>query len=137
MFGGGGGGGFGGYTKTPEGKVIVGAMMDAFNTLVRSTRNYKAQTVDSPNGLGTGGSLGVDGASPAPAAAPAATAGMSLQAKIRKAQATLNSLGYNAGTPDGKVGANTRKAVSAFQSDNGMNPTGRLDPATLNMLLSY
>ena len=136
LFGGGVGGGFGGYTKTPEGKVIVGAMMDAFNTLVRSTRNYKAQTVNSPNGLGTGGSLGVDGASSAPAAS-AATSGMSLQAKIRKAQSTLNSLGYNAGTPDGKVGGNTRTAVKAFQADNGMNPTGRLDPATLNMLLSY
>lgn len=138
LFGGGGGGGFGGYTKTPEGKVIVGAMMDAFNTMVRSTRNYKAQTVDSPNGLGTGGSLGVDGASSAPAPAPAAAvSGMSLQAKIRKAQSTLNSLGYNAGTPDGKVGGNTRTAVKAFQADNGMNPTGRLDPATLNKLLAY
>jgi len=129
LFGGAGIAGFGGYTKTPEGKVIVGAMMDAFNTLVRSTRNYKAQTVDNPNGLGSGGSLGVDGAD-----APAQS---NLNVKIKKAQAALNTLGYNVGRPDGKVGPMTRKAVKAFQQDNGLKASGRLDPATLRMLLSY
>lgn len=130
LFGGGVGGGLAGYTRTPEGKVIVGAMMDAFNTLVRSTRNYKAQTVDSPNGLGTGGSLGVDGQTSAPAP-------RTLKNDIKKAQQVLNSLGYSAGTPDGKVGGKTRTAIKAFQSDNGMNPTGRLDKTTLQTLLSY
>lgn len=32
----------GGYTKTPEGKVIAAALMDAFNQMVISLRDYKA-----------------------------------------------------------------------------------------------
>ncbi len=138
MIGGTVGGGLAGYTKTPEGKVIVAAMMDAFNNIVRATRNYKAQTVDSPHGLGTGGSLKVDGAkpNPGPASKPAA-AGGSLKARIKKAQEVLNGLGYSAGTPDGKVGSKTKLAVKQFQADNGLNPTGRFDKVTLDTLLSY
>lgn len=78
FFGSGGAGGLGGYTNTPEGKVLAGAFADAYNRLVGSVRNYKAQEVKG--GLGTGGTLGVQGGStpasqaldPAPAAKPAA-----------------------------------------------------------------
>lgn len=56
-----GAGGGGGYSKTPQGKVIVAAFADSFNQMVKSLRNYKAQTVKG--GLGTGGRLGVDGGS--------------------------------------------------------------------------
>lgn len=59
VFGGSGGGALGGYTNTPEGKVIAGAFADAYNQLVRSVKNYKAQQVEG--GLGTGGRLGVQG----------------------------------------------------------------------------
>ncbi len=136
MFGGGVGGGLSGYTKTPEGKVIVAAMMDAFNNIVRATKNYRAQTVDSPHGLGTGGSLKVSGAKPNPGPA-ASSAGGGLKTKIRKAQEVLNSLGYNAGTPDGKVGGKTKTAIRQFQGDNGLKATGRFDKVTLDTLLSY
>jgi curli biogenesis system outer membrane secretion channel CsgG len=61
VFGGGVGGGAGGYTNTPEGKVLAGAFADAYNQLVRVVKNYKAQEVEG--GLGTGGSLGVQGGS--------------------------------------------------------------------------
>ena len=54
------GGNLGGYTNTAQGKVIAAAFMDAFNQMVRSLRNYKAQTVRG-QGLGGGGRLGVDG----------------------------------------------------------------------------
>lgn len=68
-----GGASAGGYAKTPEGKVIVAAFVDSYNQLVKAVRNYKAQTVKG--GLGTGGTLGVQGgstpASQAPAPAPA------------------------------------------------------------------
>jgi hypothetical protein len=60
-FGGLGAAGGGGYSKTPQGKVIVAAFADSFNQMVKSLRNYKAQTVKG--GLGTGGRLGVDGGS--------------------------------------------------------------------------
>jgi curli biogenesis system outer membrane secretion channel CsgG len=59
IFGGGGGGAVGGYTDTPEGKILTAAFMDSYNKLVRAVRNYKAQTVKG--GLGTGGRLGVQG----------------------------------------------------------------------------
>lgn len=54
-------GGAGGYSKTPEGKLVVAAFFDAYNQLVRSVRSYQAQTVKG--GLGTGGRLGVQGGS--------------------------------------------------------------------------
>jgi curli biogenesis system outer membrane secretion channel CsgG len=57
LFGGRGSGGLGGYTNTPQGKVIAGAFMDAYNQMVRSLRNYKAQQV--AGGLGKGGRLKV------------------------------------------------------------------------------
>lgn len=81
VFGSGGGGSLGGYTNTPEGKVLAGAFADAYNRLVGAVRNYKAQEVKG--GLGTGGALGVQGGTtpasqvletPPPAAAPKPTA---------------------------------------------------------------
>ena len=45
----------GGYTDTPEGKIIVAAFADAYNEMVRALRNYKAQEVKG--GLGKGGRL--------------------------------------------------------------------------------
>ncbi len=60
LAGGRAGAGLGGYTNTPQGKVISAAFMDAFNQMVRSLRNYRAQSVQG-QGLGGGGRLGVDG----------------------------------------------------------------------------
>ncbi len=81
-FSGGGAVGGGGYSSTPQGKVIVAAFADSYNQMVKALRNYKAQTVKG--GLGTGGRLGVQGGSTpasmevdqkaAPAAAPAPAA---------------------------------------------------------------
>lgn len=59
LFGGGAAGSMGGYTNTPEGKVIASSFADAYNAMVRSVKNYKAQEVKG--GLGTGGRLGVQG----------------------------------------------------------------------------
>jgi curli biogenesis system outer membrane secretion channel CsgG len=61
VFGGGGAATGGGYTNTPEGKVIASAFADAYNNLVKAAKNYKAQEVRG--GLGTGGRLGVQGGS--------------------------------------------------------------------------
>ena len=57
LFSGSGSGSLGGYTNTAEGKVIVAAFTDAYNNLVRATRNYQQQTIKG--GLGTGGNLNV------------------------------------------------------------------------------
>ncbi|MDM0020578.1 CsgG/HfaB family protein [Variovorax saccharolyticus] len=62
----------GGYTNTAEGKVIAAAFMDAFNQMVISLRDYRAQSVQG-QGLGGGGRLGVDGAAaPSQTSAPGA-----------------------------------------------------------------
>jgi len=73
-----GAGGIGGYTRTPQGKLIAAAFMDAFNQMVRSLRSYKAQTVRG-QGLGGGGRLGVDGG-----AAPSQTSAQPASNRRRK-----------------------------------------------------
>lgn len=47
----------GGYTQTPEGKIIVAAFADSFNNMVKALRNYKTQEIEG--GLGKGGKLKV------------------------------------------------------------------------------
>ncbi|MDB5843128.1 MAG: peptidoglycan-binding domain 1 protein [Polaromonas sp.] len=72
LLGGSAAGGIGGYSNTPQGKVVAAAFMDAFNLMVISLRSYKAQSV-SGQGLGGGGKLGVDGAAaPSQTSAPGA-----------------------------------------------------------------
>ena len=56
-FGGGKAGALGGFTNTPSGKATVAAFLDAYNGMVRSLKNYKAQ--DVKGGLGRGGTLEV------------------------------------------------------------------------------
>jgi curli biogenesis system outer membrane secretion channel CsgG len=57
LFAGGGFGGAGGFSNTPEGKIITAAFADSFNQMVKALKNYKAQTVEG--GLGKGGKLKV------------------------------------------------------------------------------
>lgn len=137
LLGGSGGARLGGYSNTAEGKVISAAFMDAFNQMVRSLRNYKAQTVRG-QGLGGGGRLGVDGAAPpSQTSAPRAAAGGAGGAPglaLKDAQARLNELGYNAGVPDGAMGGKTTAALRAFQKDRGIAQSGRLDSATAQEL---
>jgi len=55
MFGSHLGGGAGGFTNTPEGKVLTAAFVDSYNQMVKALRSYKAQEVKG--GLGKGGNL--------------------------------------------------------------------------------
>ena len=124
-------GGLGGYTSTPQGKVITAAFMDAYNQMVRSLRGYSAQSVRG-QGLGGGGRLGVDGgAAPSQTYIPGQGGGAM---SVRQAQQRLNELGYDVGRPDGAAGPRTQGALRAFQRDNGLNPSGRLDAATMDAL---
>ena len=52
-------GGGGGYSNTPQGKVVTAAFADSYNQMVTALKSYKAQTVKG--GLGAGGRLGVSG----------------------------------------------------------------------------
>lgn len=58
MLGGAVGANLGTFNKTPDGIAVAAAFFDAYNNLVQSLRNYKAQSV--PGGAGRGGLLKVE-----------------------------------------------------------------------------
>jgi tetratricopeptide (TPR) repeat protein len=49
---------------------------------------------------------------------------------VQKLQEALAKLGYSVGTPDGRFGEGTRKAVIDFQRKNGLKPDGVVGPKT-------
>ncbi|MCB0966952.1 MAG: peptidoglycan-binding protein [Ilumatobacter sp.] len=53
---------------------------------------------------------------------------------IADVQVALTQLGYYTGPIDGQDSDEFRAAVSAFQADNGLDPTGELDAATIAAL---
>jgi len=53
---------------------------------------------------------------------------------VKQLQQSLNSLGYNCGTPDGVYGNNTYNAVRRFQSNNGLTVDGIAGYKTLTAI---
>lgn len=53
---------------------------------------------------------------------------------VEKAQQRLAELGFDVGTPDGKIGSKTIEAIKKFQHDQGLTVTGKLDEETLQKL---
>jgi len=53
---------------------------------------------------------------------------------IKAAQQKLDNDGYNAGTPDGRLGPATQRAIQKYQSDKNLTVTGKLDESTLSHL---
>ena len=121
LLGSGFGGVGGGYSNTAEGKVIVAAFLDSYSGIVKAVQNYKAQNVKG--GLGTGGNLAVQGSE---------SAGQKMT--LRDAQSRLNELGFEVGTPDGRMGAKTRSQWSKVQQSRRIPVTGVLDQATSDEL---
>jgi localization factor PodJL len=64
------------------------------------------------------------------------TASIDMTKAIRNIQAILNKNGFDAGTPDGKMGTKTVTAIKAFQTSIGHEPTGRVDDAMVRELLA-
>lgn len=52
-------------------------------------------------------------------------------------QKALKKAGYYNGALDGKIGPDTRKAIKAFQSDNGLTPDGVVGRETWKKLQAY
>ena len=55
---------------------------------------------------------------------------------VRQAQQFLKSQGLYDGTIDGRLGPQTRQAVSSYQLRNGLPDTAKLDDATLTQMSS-
>ncbi|AYC99541.1 peptidoglycan-binding protein [Neorhizobium sp. NCHU2750] len=64
------------------------------------------------------------------------TSSIDMTKAIRNIQAILNKNGFDAGVPDGKMGAKTISAIKAFQSKIGQEPTGKVDDAMVRELLA-
>jgi curli biogenesis system outer membrane secretion channel CsgG len=131
-------GGAGGYTSTPQGKVVTAAFTDAYNNIINAVRNYSPQSMGD-RGMGTGGRLGVEGASQPNGASVASSQaagpqGANASMSMRDAQNKLNQLGYAVGTADGMAGKKTVEQLRAFQRDRRITITGQLDQATMNEL---
>ncbi|QPC43535.1 SEL1-like repeat protein [Kaustia mangrovi] len=73
-------------------------------------------------------------AASAPADSGETDAPLSDRERIREAQALLNGLGFDAGTPDGVMGAGTANAVRLFQLQNGLEVNGTLTAGVLERL---
>jgi localization factor PodJL len=58
-----------------------------------------------------------------------------MKSAIRNIQTILGKNGYDAGTPDGVMGAKTRSAIMAFQADNGMPANGEVSEQLIKALL--
>ena len=64
------------------------------------------------------------------------TASIDMAEAVRNIQVLLTRSGYDAGPPDGIVGARTTEAIKAFQQAKNMEPTGRIDSALVEALLA-
>jgi murein L,D-transpeptidase YcbB/YkuD len=67
---------------------------------------------------------------PAPAMATQVPAPLQIQTALKNA-------GFDPGTPDGKLGRQTRKAIRDFQKANGLTADGKVGPKTWNALAPY
>ncbi|MDR9758765.1 peptidoglycan-binding protein [Rhizobium redzepovicii] len=63
------------------------------------------------------------------------TASVDMKKAVRNIQAILNNNGFDAGTPDGEMGAKTVTAIKNFQKSIGQEPDGKVTDATVKALL--
>ncbi len=63
------------------------------------------------------------------------TASVDMSKAVRNIQAILDNNGFDAGKPDGIMGAKTRSAIRAFQKSVGDEPTGEITDALIRKLL--
>lgn len=65
----------------------------------------------------------------------AKTATIDMKKAVRNIQAILNNNGFDAGVPDGEMGAKTVTAIKNFQKSVGQEPDGKVTDATVKALL--
>lgn len=67
---------------------------------------------------------------------PGTTASIDMTKAVMTIQLILNKNGYDAGAADGIMGNRTKSAIMAFQSDNGLAPTGEVNDELVKILLA-
>lgn len=65
----------------------------------------------------------------------ATTASVGAKTVVENIQRVLNAKGYDAGGPDGVMGAKTTAAIAAYQTASGMEATGEIDEKLVRSLL--
>ncbi|OWV96704.1 SEL1-like repeat protein [Rhizobium sp. R693] len=63
------------------------------------------------------------------------TSTVDMKRAIRNIQAILNNNGFDAGQPDGEMGAKTVAAIKSFQKSIGQEPSGKINDVTVKALL--
>jgi len=63
------------------------------------------------------------------------TSTVDMKKAIRNIQAILNNNGFDAGQPDGEMGAKTVAAIKNFQKSIGQEPSGKINDVTVKALL--
>jgi localization factor PodJL len=64
------------------------------------------------------------------------TSTVDMKRAIRNIQAILNNNGFDAGQPDGEMGAKTVAAIKSFQKSIGQDPSGKINDDTVKALLA-
>jgi len=64
------------------------------------------------------------------------TAGIDMKKAVQNIQSILNKNGYDAGGADGVMGEKTKNAIIAFQKDNDMAQTGKIDEKLVRALIA-
>lgn len=77
-----------------------------------------------------------DGAGEPAAPAEVSVAPSSAADPVEEAQSLLTRLGFNVGTPDGKLGSRTVNAIRLFQLQSGLKVTGEVSPELLDAMRS-
>ncbi|MBZ9918857.1 peptidoglycan-binding protein [Mesorhizobium sp. BR1-1-12] len=67
---------------------------------------------------------------------PQTTASIDMKKAVKNIQLILNKNGYDAGGADGVMGAKTKNAIVAFQTDNKLPATGAVDEKLVKALLA-
>ncbi|MGU3574476.1 peptidoglycan-binding protein [Brucellaceae bacterium C25G] len=68
---------------------------------------------------------------------PVQTASVDMKKAVRNIQLILTKNGYDIGTADGMMGEKTRAAIKKFQTANGEEPTGEVNPQLVKLLLDH
>ena len=56
---------------------------------------------------------------------------------VNEIQTALKNAGFYSGTVDGKIGPNTKKAITEFQKSQGLVVDGKVGPKTWDVLIKY